>query len=368
MNRLIVCSLLIGFLLQGCQPEDSVLFFSNLPYPGEPIKAKQEIRLELVRQYGDRDEGLVFGRISALAVQNQSQLAVYDAISCEIWLIEIPTGDWRRIGGCGDGPGEFRFVSAMAFSADTLLVFDKDRASIVKLSPDGEELGRFSPPLAQLGAGSISDLSVGEDGSIFASLVLMHAGVATTHEQLAILDRFGGGVNRTGLLAPPIAQKTPRPIVRSVSACVGRSRDLRDVVVALNPWGPQLAILQRGDLKPIQSLRIPVEWAQSQEHPLREGYWGPFLPLPRLVCGSSFALAAFRDQNGDPAVVSAAAIVVLDFQGNLLKVLETASTPEEGSILYMSPGAAGGDRFFFFSNSFFGYPLVREYRVVEEEP
>ena len=59
-----------------------------------------------------------------------------------------------------------------------------------------------------------------------------------------------------------------------------------------------------------------------------------------------------------------AAMVVLDLLEGSMTVLGGDEPPEPGSILFMTPGAATEDRFFFFTNSFFGYPVIREYRIV----
>ena len=62
-----------------------------------------------------------------------------------------------------------------------------------------------------------------------------------------------------------------------------------------------------------------------------------------------------------------AAMVLFDLWENTMTVLGGDDPPEPGSVLLMTPGAATGNQFFLFSNSFFDHPVVREYRVVSGE-
>ena len=70
-------------LAVGCRPADSQLFFSGVPYPEDVPMATDGARLELVREYGNREEGLAFGHIADLAVSG-STLAVLDPTECKV--------------------------------------------------------------------------------------------------------------------------------------------------------------------------------------------------------------------------------------------------------------------------------------------
>lgn len=67
------------------------------------------------------------------------------------------------------------------------------------------------------------------------------------------------------------------------------------------------------------------------------------------------------------AVVSSAAMVVFDLRENSMTVLGGDEPPAPGSVLGMTPGAATGSRFFFYTNSFLDYPVVQEYRIVRAQ-
>ena len=346
--------------------EDGHLFFSGYPYPSVPGEAGRGVRLELIKEYGDLEHGLVFGQIRALAVSSEGTLAVFDRDECRVWMIGTKTGEWVTRGRCGDGPGEFRSVSAMTFSGDTLLLYDEERASIARLGPDGTEIDRVTLPLAELGVTRVADLSVGESGSILAGLHLMPNGRTRQHHQIASFSSSGDLVE-SGVSAPLIAQRTPRPIVRYGSMCVGSSGIHGDVVWVLNTWGPQALLVRRRGFSVVRSVMVPIDWARATEHSTRAGHWGPMWPLPEAACGDELALVGYRKQRNtveNAWEVTSAFLLALDYEGHLVDVIGGDQAPDPGSVLFMTPGAALGDRFFFFSNSFLGYPVVREYRTI----
>jgi hypothetical protein len=169
------------------------------------------------------------------------------------------------------------------------------------------------------------------------------------------------------LFVPPIAQRTPRPIERPGVVCAASSEESGDVIVAVNTWGPQVALLERRSLDPVLSARIPFEWARSREHSQRPGYWGPTWPLPRAACGEEYAIIGYRRQRyvtDGVWDVLAGGMVVVNLNEGTMTVLGGEEPPKPGSVTFLTPGAASGDRFFFYTNSHFDYPVVREYRLV----
>jgi hypothetical protein len=56
-------------------------------------------------------------------------------------------------------------------------------------------------------------------------------------------------------------------------------------------------------------------------------------------------------------------MVVLDLQTRSMMTLDGDDPPKPGSVLLMNPGAAIENRFFFYTNEFSDYPVVREYRL-----
>jgi len=248
------------------------------------------------------------------------------------------------------------------------MVFDAERMSMVKITLEGEELERVPLPVSDLGALYISDLHIGKRGSLLASLDLIPYSFASETLQMVSFDRFGGTVSGRGLESPPLARTTPEAVYSPSSFCVGTTEEAGEVVVAVNGWGPQLAVLRMDDFEPLQSVRIPVDWAQPEESSRRPGYWSPMSPRPRATCGERFVVAAYRRQEYvSPTLtnVLSAIMVVIDLNDQSMVVLGGDEPPEPGSFLFMTPGAAIGDRFFFYTNTFFDYPVIREYRIVQ---
>jgi hypothetical protein len=357
--------LLLVFAANPVQEAD--LFFTGVPHPTTTPPPGDPIELELVRGFGDRDEGLVFGQIVSLAVNDTGTLAVIDRFGCQVWIIDTETGSANTVGGCGDGPGEFRRAEAAAFKGDTLFVWDQGRASLVKMGLAGDEIERFRLDFIALGAAGIPAFHVDDSGQILAGLNLLPYTTAQEDRYLILFDRFGGTPIRRELSAPPLARSTPRNMAHGISFCVAPDTGGGEVVFALNHWGPQAVFLRRRDLSFIRTIRIPVDWAVAEEHSLRPGHWGPHSPPPRVICGDRYAIAGYRDQGPGPdgeTVVSSAAWLVFDLEADVLTILGGDDAPEAGSMLFMTPGAATGNRFFFFTNGFFDYPVIREYRIV----
>ena len=248
------------------QAQEADLFFTGIPDPEDLAQSSEPLRLEIVREFGALDEGLVFGNIVDVAVSESGTLAVLDRMGCQIWLVDRETGQGHTIGGCGEGPGEFQGPHDLSFIGDTLLVWDWRGASMKKLALDGEEIERFHVNPFKMGAATFIDLHMSEDGSVLANLQLLPSRGSSEHRQLAVLGTPGGPVVHRGLEAPPLAKRTPRNMVRSISSCVFSGGDGEEVILAVNHWGPQAAFLRRSDLEFRGSVRIPVDWARAQEH------------------------------------------------------------------------------------------------------
>ena len=350
----------------SCSSEDAQFFFTDVPRPVTLPESTNHSLLTLVGEYGDRNQGLVFGRIRDVAVNEAGILAVVDRDGCQIWIVDTDTGNWKTLGGCGDGPGEFQRPKAAAFTGDTLVVYDEGRSALVKITLGGEEVSRFQVSLSELGALQISDLHVGARGLIVAGLDLFPNSEGADHLQIALFDGTTGTVDGRGLMAPPIARATREPMVRYGSLCGGTTNKHGEVVVAVDTWGPQLAVLRTSDLRPLLSVRIPVPWARADEYPGKPGFWAPIGPLPGVACGERFGVVGYRTEryvDGRLAEVLRAAMVVIDLDGKSTTVLGGDRPPDPGSMLLMTPAAATGNRFFFFTNSHFDYPVVREYRI-----
>jgi hypothetical protein len=366
------CSVIVLFtvlaivVITGCDPADAHLYHEAIPYPELPAEEIDAMSLEFVQEFGELEgDGLVFGHIADLAVSSDGILAVVDAIGCRVWLINTETAEGHAIGGCGQGPGEFGAPWLAAFVGDTLIVYDYDGHLLKRLTTGGHELGRAPLPLMSLGTYTLSALYQGTNGEVIGGLNLLPSGIMPQHHQIARFRVDSGTVSGMGLVVPPAAQITEGLSVRYSSLCVSERKDGLRTVVAVNPWAPQATMLEAEELEPILSVKLPVAWATARLN--ATGELERVGLGPAAACGGHHALIGYRRQRmgtGPVAEVLRATMVLVDLEGEEFSIIGDASPPEPGSVLFMTPSAAIGERFFLFTNAFFGHPVVREYRLV----
>jgi len=356
----------IGVVAPGCEDDpDWELWFSDVSPPGEPQVSPEPPEFEFVQEFGELDEGLAFGRIVGVAVSEAGVLAVVDAADCRIWWIDTATGAYRTSGGCGEGPGEFREPVSAAFLGDTLVVLHNDHSGLIWLGPDGSEVARRGVPLGELGAMGITHVRSAPTGSLVLGLLLFPRHVTPTHDQVAVVGGTELEVKGLGVGTPLIWDAPDVQAVRGGSACVGGNAAKGMAVVAVSVWGPQLAAFEGAGLRERWSTRVPIPWAQPRVEST-SGRRMPISPWPAAACGAEHAVIGYRSQRFSDGVteVLAAAMVVVNLADGSMAVLGGDEPPPEGSLLFMSPMAATGNRYFFVTNGFFGHPVVREYRLV----
>jgi hypothetical protein len=83
-------------------------------------------------------------RISAMSVTDRpGEIVVADLPGCQVLVVDVRGPVLvRKVGGCGEGPGEFGFIAGVAASHDTLFAFDPGRRQVTVIGPDGKELRR----------------------------------------------------------------------------------------------------------------------------------------------------------------------------------------------------------------------------------
>lgn len=361
--------ILAAVVAAGCDREEaSELDFPDLPAPVEPRGATAALELEFVQDFGDLDEGLSFGRILGMAVSSDGLLAVVDAADCRIWWIDTMSGEYRTTGGCGDGPGEFLAPTRAAFMGDTLVVHDAEQSSLTLLTREGVELSRVHLPLLNMGVSEVSDMDIGTEGSFVLGLHLLPGQFTARNHHVVVLSGPDLEVQGERFETPPYVESIDYRARRPGSSCVSHGADGDMLVVAVNPWGPQIAVAAGNNLRPHWSVNVPVPWAGPRE--IGTGPGGGFMhmdPTPQAACGDRYVIAGYRDQGmtrEGVLEVRGGAMVLLDLRDGSLTVLGGDEPPPEGSFLFMTPAAATGDRFFFYTNGFFGYPVIREYRIV----
>ena len=95
-----------------------------------------------------------FGRVSAVALGPDETVFVADIANSEIRVFGLDGSHLRTFGRGGEGPGEFRSLSGIAWVGDRLLTFDPRLGRIGELSAEGEWLGQRRTP----GSGSVAHI------------------------------------------------------------------------------------------------------------------------------------------------------------------------------------------------------------------
>jgi hypothetical protein len=141
---LVAVTLLMGSAVSAVAGEevmtDGVLHVVN---GAEPSGGRQVLQLEEVWQAGgEDDEETVFGIITKVLIDDDSNIYLLDAQLSEISVFS-PEGEWlKTLGREGDGPGEFRGPTDMVFLPDgTLGVLQAFPGKVIKLNLDNTSAG-----------------------------------------------------------------------------------------------------------------------------------------------------------------------------------------------------------------------------------
>lgn len=363
--RTMVRGPLLIWLCVACADSEGGVYFSDI---GTPVVREPEqvdsLELGLVAEYGTADGPVSFSHIQAVAVHPVTRLlAVGERDGCRITLIDTGGGAFRHFGTCGGGPGEFREINHITFYGDTLVVFDRSQAVLVFMDLNGKELRRLRPEVLERHALELAGI-----GHFGGSLLLAGLGLqpvisgGTEREFLAVIDASTGETHRRWLADAPITRITRRPFLRGIKVCVSREGPV-PVVAAENIWSTQVVTFRGADLRREANFATRLDWRQPEEQGEGTGRWGPPLPLPGIACGRDHVLVAYREQTHTPdgPLPTHAHLEVRRYDGTV--VLSRTQLPPPGGVVYGTPIAAAGDRFYFYSNNLSDFPVVREYQL-----
>lgn len=312
-----------------------------------------------IREYGSLDGELSFARPNAIATLPDGALVVSDVFTCTLSIIERPGGTLReRWGGCGDGPGEFRFVRAMAAEGDSIFVYDQMRSEIVVLSISGAENRRMAiVPFDEARIPfTLSQIDVMDDST------LVVATEAPGFGSVALIDRGTGEFLRTLIGPPPMATWSDEWIRRVGGVCVQPKGGHRgSTVLVANSWA-----LEGVSLDPYNGAE-GFHFLTDLGLPPRQRSDGVWVPGPwrvSLHCGQSLILSRVAtldpaDREGNLNTVRAAVIILeaRDYDGTLLM---RQFVEDRNSLLRATPRAFRGDTLFVVSEQIRPYPIVGE--------
>ena len=303
----------------------------------------------LIREYGSLSGEDAFGLPWAVTVRDDGSLVVSDITTpCALTVIDRPSGVVReKLGKCGEGPGEFEMIMAVATDADSLFVYDQGSGYIVVLDPEGLEARRFLPAGVG-GPRTLDDVSVLDDSTLIVARA--QVGRATVES----IDRGTGKLRKVWFETAEKAEVAET--IRHLSACVRRDAGPA-TIVAVNEWA-------------FEGVGVSADTGEEQLHfhtsfaDLRDD--GLDRPNSAGVrCGASVAL--FHGTTPGPtertatAVTFRAGVVLLearDYDGTLR--MRTVVEDRE-TLLRGGPGAMRGDTVFLMNSSARAYPVVAEF-------
>jgi hypothetical protein len=148
-----------------------------------------------------------FGRIADLDVDSRGRIYVADAFG-HVVVLDAAGRLLRRIGGEGDGPGEFRGLSDLrVVDGDSLLVFDFAHSRITVYAPDADRPA-YTTSLISAGMFPYSVDRIGRDRRLvgfYRATFMLGDGRRESHANLEVVRLLNpdGSLHRDSVLAVP---------------------------------------------------------------------------------------------------------------------------------------------------------------------
>jgi len=331
-----------------------------LPNSSRPVlerwKEDSGWTIEPLAQHGFKQGPLALGLVTSVAVRHDGALAVADGQSCSVTLMGRPVSSFiDRLGRCGDGPGEFRQLGAIAFNGDSLLVFDRGVSAVVVFDFEGIERRRVRaelPPGASIGAMHPLD-----DSTVMVGLERI--GPSEGKMVLAgILDLRSGSIREFPVSDVPRAVSGSPNRIRRKPVCVYRRGDV-PLLLMMNDWAFEgLAV----EVPTEEMIFHFLTLAPIRLHTTRRGEPVPFL-LAGVACGASGALFKTTQVASSPPNVRTTFIEFRGYDGGT-KSRQTVT--DANSLLHGRLVAMQGDTLFALSNAP-GYPVIGEFLLRPRE-
>lgn len=387
--RNVVSCLLFLAVLCSCQSEkktppnsratgpdrSSIWSFADLPAPGDTLRPSRTLELLEVGRFGSADGPGWLSEISSVSA-NDSVLVVGQARACEFVVYSRRGGrnEKNRLGQCGDGPTDFKYIGPTMMRGETLLVIDRQSRRGKWLTQSGAVISSFTfdttaiPPgndirSVSLVRDSILLVNVWQNGHSYRDGAIVPN--TPDHPFLKAINRSSSGTAIGALVEGKGVSFFNHGEIREEVACaVPSGPHSSTLVVALNRWMPQLVVLNADSLvkrtPPVLVNRLipgfPLDVVQSVLTPTS------FVARHiEIACGDSLALVTLRMYTDSTSRLAQSAylLAVDPFTGDfatleISKQLEAALGSLKG---------AHGNTFFFGHNTRFGYPQIVEMRL-----
>lgn len=258
--------------------QDTVLMRAmNAPVWGNAPILVEELRIGAL----DGSEEYSFGRISAVAVAKDGTMYVGDAHSHDIRVFDAEGVLLRRVGGSGEGPGEFKSLAGLSvLSAGELAVWDPLNARVSFLSSAGTYRRAFRVEIATLLLGSRPMMQSDKWDNLF---VLTTVALPKPDDKVALLSWLKYSPQGSLLDSLPLAAPATEGAPWTYPTAAGERRAFpTQTISALSPCGHLVegrnsSYSLSHPISDGQVLRIERPYAPQRVRPQERAQWEAFV-------------------------------------------------------------------------------------------
>lgn len=345
----------------GCRDSGEATKLGGMP-PLHPIAhaPASEAVLEFVGSRGTAAGIHAFGMIGPVAVSQRGILAAFDYSSCRVFLWSLSESKaLAPIGRCGDGPGEFRQVTAMTFVGDTLVTYASQTQWLQFVSDQGIEYRRLTLPKQFGPTAVIQNLAFIAPGVFAASIARVPGDLpaALGSRLLVTFTTDSARILASAVENSRIAMQNPATIMTGLEMCGWYDGS----VAVLSQWSFEGGTFQGSSLRPRFHFDSPLNWEKPIERTAPPSHL-PGAFASAVACGGFGAV--FWKLSGDrserPPKPNGGHIEFRRYDGATLLAFDFSASD---SLFFERPIAAYSDRIFFRANRYLEFPRILEFRL-----
>ena len=370
MQRVVLLACCAGIcVILGCRsPGHDTRFPDTYAFDGTGKSHPDgpQIELTLLRVVGSRDGLVSFGQIGRGAIREDGLFVISDPKSCELHFFDGETAALLgTFGRCGNGPGEFRAVMSLQFVGDTLIAFDASTSQLVALLPPSTELARRSLMPHSSSHARPTQILIANDSQLVGSapvVPLKSRPDNARNELLLIVDRTSGHVTHRALRPPPVGEDNDFAFLNNAEICLRTGHGRPTLVLAMNHWRFQAAILTMPHLALAGSMSSDVSWIHPRPLPRSQPGRAPSSYSAGIACAQNVAFLWHRERVVDPTHQKAPSfrMEAWTYEGTRLMALETSSI---GDVLLDRILAASDERLLLRGLTEGGTPVVMDFAI-----
>ncbi len=297
--------LLVGFLVAGCEGDGS----------SDPDGEVQTVELSAPDlRFGSLDGPDALVPVGPVALADDGSLWAAQSQDGEVIAVGSDGVLRHRVGGLGEGPGEFAMVSLLGWVGDSLWVTDNRNRRATFYGPDGSERGNAPLPAATVGADQrgLVDLDPADErsseltalvpgGAVFST----GPGAQTLMDPAAPVDGIDPVLHTTREGGAGDVIATTRGVRNRVIIAQTAGGEIRSIGIFRQPWsdGSLLATSPAGDAlvvvdRPVATADEPAAYRVTRIGLSGDTAWSttrPFTPVPVDLAYRDSLLAAWSN-------------------------------------------------------------------------